>query len=292
MSFARHPSRAGARRRRWSPGAVLFGALFAMLGGAVAAGVILWSGLYDVSATLQHLRPTYALLDIGLRRSVVFHSRRIEVPALDDPALLARGEACFRRHCEQCHGGPGVARAAFALGLTPLPSSLSQASRDWTPAQLYWITSKGIKMTGMPAWEWRLDEHALWSVVAYLGVLPTLEPERYRMQATSTAACESEDRAFSVAAGDPERGRIAFHQYACTACHVIPGIVGPKAHTGPPLDAMGRRRTIAGVLPNSMENMQRWLRAPHAVSPRTAMPDLGVSPQHAADMAAFLARLE
>lgn len=294
MHRRRPPARVQDRRgRRWHPGSIILGAITATAVGIATASVALWAGVYDVAATEQHLRATYALLDIGLRRSVAFHARRIDVPRLDDAGLVARGEACFKQHCEQCHGGPGTARSTFALGLMPVPSSLSQASRDWTPAQLYWITRKGIKMTAMPAWELRLDEGALWSVVAFMLVLPRMGSERYRMQTASDAqACDGLDRQAAAAAGNPERGRIALQQYACTACHVIPGIVGPDSHTGPPLHAMGRRRTIAGVVPNTPDNMRRWLLAPHAISARTAMPALGVTPQHAADMASFLARLD
>ncbi|HWT73073.1 MAG TPA: hypothetical protein VN361_12890, partial [Oxalicibacterium sp.] len=35
--------------------------------------------------------------------------------------------------------------------------------------------------------------------------------------------------------GDPARGRIALTQYACHACHVIPGVTGSKVYVGPPL---------------------------------------------------------
>jgi hypothetical protein len=57
---------------------------------------------------------------------------------------------------------------------------------------------------------------------------------------------------------------------------------------GPPLDRIATRKYIAGMLPNTAENMLRWLRTPQDVNPRTAMPDLGVSERDARDMAAYL----
>jgi cytochrome c2 len=45
------------------------------------------------------------------------------------------------------------------------------------------------------------------------------------------------------------------------------------------------------VLPNSPENMARWLREPQRYAPLTAMPDLGVTERDARDMAAYLATL-
>jgi cytochrome c2 len=88
-----------------------------------------------------------------------------------------------------------------------------------------------------------------------------------------------------------ERGRRAIYQYACVTCHAIPGIVGSNAPVGPPLAGMAARGFIAGVLPASTDNLVWWLRAPHLVSERNAMPDLGVTEQDARDIAAYLMTL-
>jgi mono/diheme cytochrome c family protein len=262
---------------------------------AVGVAVLMYSGWYSVAATEQHLRPTFHALDIGLRRSVERHARSIEVPPLDSPAAAARGFACFKAHCEQCHGAPGVGRAEFAKGLLPVPSSLSQAAHDWLPAELYWITRHGIKMTGMPAWQFRIDEDSLWATVAFLQTLPGMSANQYAKLASTIAASECgsrEDEPARQVRGDPDRGRIAIQQYACTACHRIPGIVGPKSHTGPPLTAMGERKYIAGTLPNNFENLVRWLQEPKSVDPQTAMPDTGLNDTDARDIAAYLVRVK
>jgi mono/diheme cytochrome c family protein len=271
----------------------IIGLLIAL--GILGAAVLIYSGWYSVAATEQHLRPTFRLLDIGLRRSVEQHSRGIEVPPLESPAVHARGFACFKAHCEQCHGAPGIARAEFAKGLLPVPSSLSQAAHDWLPAELYWITRHGIKMTGMPAWQFRLDEEALWATVAFLLKLPGLSAREYAQlgRTTSQSDCGTrEGEQPRQVTGDPDRGRVVIQQYACTACHRIPGIVGPSSHTGPPLTAMGKRKYIAGILPNSFENMVRWLREPQSVDAQTAMPDTGLTDADARDIAAYLVRLQ
>jgi len=48
------------------------------------------------------------------------------------------------------------------------------------------------------------------------------------------------------------------------------------------------RKYLAGRLPNSPENMVRWIRDPRSISPQTLMPDLEVDEQAARDMAAYL----
>jgi cytochrome c1 len=41
-------------------------------------------------------------------------------------------------------------------------------------------------------------------------------------------------------------------------------------------------------LPNSADNLVRWIQHPRTIEPKTAMPDLGVSNQDARDIAAYL----
>jgi cytochrome c len=98
-------------------------------------------------------------------------------------------------------------------------------------------------------------------------------------------------RAPTAAAGDPDIGRDLIVSYGCGACHRIPGVKGADGLVGPPLDAMGRRSFIAGELANSPENMVRWITDPQAVEPGVAMPNLGLTPDEARQIAAYLAGL-
>jgi cytochrome c len=91
-----------------------------------------------------------------------------------------------------------------------------------------------------------------------------------------------------VAGGDPERGRAALVGFGCGSCHVIPGVRGARGMVGPPLSDFALRAYIAGQLPNQPENLMRWVQNPQAVEPGTAMPNLGVGPAVARDMAAYL----
>lgn len=88
--------------------------------------------------------------------------------------------------------------------------------------------------------------------------------------------------------GNPQQGRRLIVSYGCGSCHTIPGIYTARGVVGPPLYFFGRRTMIAGELPNTPENLVRWLRNPRAVEPATAMPALGLSEQQAQDIAAYL----
>ncbi|MGJ9417128.1 c-type cytochrome [Massilia sp. CMS3.1] len=105
------------------------------------------------------------------------------------------------------------------------------------------------------------------------------------------AGCGKQPAPRQVSGGDPAQGQRLMAQYQCTACHAIPEVPGAAGNAGPPLELFGRRSYIAGGIPNTPQQLTRWLDNPQAVKPGTAMPDLGVSPEEARHMAAYLLTL-
>ncbi len=105
-----------------------------------------------------------------------------------------------------------------------------------------------------------------------------------------SAGCmrERTKRAVANLGGNWRRGRQVIEQYHCGACHEIPGVPHAWGLVGSPLEKFGRRTMIAGVLPNTPANLERWLRSPKAVDPLTAMPDLGLNRQQRHDVTAYL----
>ena len=97
-----------------------------------------------------------------------------------------------------------------------------------------------------------------------------------------------ERKAAAMTGGDPARGKELIPHYGCESCHSIPGVAGARGQVGPPLDDVGRRSTLAGGLPNTPENLMRWIRDPKGIQPGTAMPTLGVSERDVRDIAAYL----
>lgn len=262
---------------------------------AAFAVLFVYFGVYNIAATRPHARPVYWLIETAGQRSIKWRARNIAVPDLAQPGKIARGFTLFTEHCVLCHGAPGVAPQEFAKGLEPGAPPLAQTGREWRPQELYWTIRHGIKMTAMPAWEYRLADDDVWALVAFLRVLPWLAPADYRALVASQSPPQELapiDAEPPREAGDARRGKIAFHQYACHMCHQVPGISGPQTHIAAPLNGIAQRRFIAGVLENTPQNMMLWIRHPQAVKPLSAMPDLGVTAAHAADIAAFLDTVE
>ncbi|MEW6704798.1 MAG: c-type cytochrome [Pseudomonadota bacterium] len=272
---------------------VILSLLSAALLAFAAAAAFVWLGLYDISALTSHTRPVYWLLETTMRQSVRARAAGIEAPSLREPQRLALGAACYRQHCVQCHGGPGVAPGAPGQGLQPLPGSLVDAARRWRPEEVYWITRHGIKMSGMPAWELRLSDEQLWAVVAFVDRLAEMSPADYG-QATAAAPgdCASPPSTADTRPLRPrsrrEQAQVALRQYACIACHRVPGVVGPDTEVGPPLEHFARRTALPGGLPNNRQNLVRWLLEPQQVHPGTAMPEMRLTEHHAALIADYL----
>ena len=90
------------------------------------------------------------------------------------------------------------------------------------------------------------------------------------------------------ALGDPARGAVLIAKEGCGSCHSIRQIAGAHGRVGPPLDNIAERSYIAGVLPNTPENLVAWVQAPQRVVPGNIMPDMGLSRRDAQDIAAYL----
>jgi cytochrome c oxidase subunit II len=74
---------------------------------------------------------------------------------------------------------------------------------------------------------------------------------------------------------DVARGREIFERTACINCHTIAGTAA-TGRFGPDLTHLMSRDTLAaGVVPNTRDNLRRWIQNPHAFKPGCLMPPMG-----------------
>src|SRR5438270_804059 len=78
------------------------------------------------------------------------------------------------------------------------------------------------------------------------------------------AACDAH-KTSAIPGASARHGAKLIAQIGCGACHAIPGIHGANGHVGPPLDNIGSRTIIAGVLPNTPDKLVAWLEAPQSI---------------------------
>lgn len=205
----------------------------------------------------------------------------------------------------------GLAATTLFVAGTSLVSGFPGALMLLAPAPLYPVHAPGVAHWGLTLLEdQQLAGLIMWVPVGLLYLVPIawlfvrlLADRRHQRPVTSGAlpvialalllplalsACsETAPRAEEPHA----QAKRLMTRLGCGACHEIPGVTGADGRIGPPLGGMADRTYIAGMVRNTPESMERWLRDPQAVSPGNAMPNVGATPAEARVMAAYLATL-
>lgn len=213
---------------RLKVGATWFAFFFVVL---VAGGFLFaWSGLYSVAASRGHWPGFNLILEFGMRSSVRTHALGIDVPDLEDPALVERGAGHFQGGCAPCHGAPGRLSNPIVHPMLPEPPSLGARVLTWKPNELFWIVKHGLKYTGMPAWAAQERDDEVWAIVAFLQRLPHMNADQYR-DVASLQIREQDVPIRALVQGGPVGTTIA----ACSRCHGMDG-AGRASGAFPRLD--------------------------------------------------------
>lgn len=197
---------------------ILVGGAAAAVLAMVAAALFVMSGLYNVSASREHLDMTTWLLDLVRRQSVRTYSLGVGEPPPQSDDAVRLGAAHYELGCAACHGAPGRPASPLQAAMLPSPPPFAESVLEWSPRQLHWIVLNGQKYTGMPSWiaSRRADE--VWPVVAFLERMPDLDAAAYRQ----LAGLADGRPAFGLELGAP-RARLQ----VCARCHGTPGAVPP-----------------------------------------------------------------
>src|SRR5439155_2288486 len=135
---------------------------------AGVAGIVIYSGVYNVGADVPHSRLVYGLLEQVQERSVANHARSISVPRdLNDPKRISAGAGLYAEMCAGCHLGPGIEPTEISRGLYPSAPELARGD-DLSAAEQFWTIKHGIKSTAMPAWGKTHNDELIWDMVAFV----------------------------------------------------------------------------------------------------------------------------
>lgn len=188
---------------------------------AVAAALLVYAGIYDVSARAGHLPPTAWLLHTAMRNSARTHALGIDVPPLDDERMIVRGATYFSVGCAACHGEPGNRTTPVVNEMTPRAPPLEPMIETWEVRELFWIVDNGIKYTGMPAWATPDRPDEVWDMVAFLLELPELGVEEYRRLAYQPGPRQEQGPAITHLDVD---ARVGSTLEQCARCHGFDGM--------------------------------------------------------------------
>ena len=84
-------------------------------------------------------------------------------------------------------------------------------------------------------------------------------------------------------------GEKLFLAKGCVGCHSLNAVGAPKGMIGPNLANVGARSFIgAGSFKNTDENLARWIQNPQLMKKGVLMPNLGVTPDEAKSLVAYL----
>ena len=199
---------------------------------------------------------------------------------------------------EMTYRDSGVITANEVVAPVGTPVKLNLASADTMHS--FWIPQVAGKTDLIPG-----NQRTLWFTPDREGVfygqcaeicgashanmrlrLVALSPENYQTWlAAAQKPAETPQAELAVT------GSQLFISKGCVNCHAVQG-VNTYNRTGPDLSHIGSRTSIAaGMLPNTRENMIRWLRYTDTVKPGVAMPNLGLSQEEAESLTAYLETL-
>ena len=146
------------------------------------------------------------------------------------------------------------------------------------------------------------DEFQGWvSHMQTLGPKPAKAADTPRADSVRTASAGAavqgpgkaggDSSAAAAAAQDPAyvAGEKLFLAKGCVGCHSLNAVDAPKGMIGPNLANIGARSYIgAGSFKNTDETLARWIQNPQAMKEGVLMPNLGVKPDEAKALVAYL----
>lgn len=151
----------------------------ALLVGVLAALAFIYSGIFNVAATVSDAAPLRWVLIATREASIERRAEEIQVPTLGSTEQVENGFRIFRQECAMCHTPPGRETTMMSKGLNPEALPAAELVADMDDAELFWVTKYGIRFTGMPAWGSSHNEQDIWSVVAFLRTAPNMAAADY-----------------------------------------------------------------------------------------------------------------
>jgi mono/diheme cytochrome c family protein len=112
-----------------------------------------------------------AAVHASVRRSA---SRDTALSPATDSLVIAGGRR-YMNDCIGCHGTPGKEPSKFGKSFYPPAPQFSDVGTEYTPRELMWIATHGIRMTGMgPKADYGVPSRG--TLVAFIHAVHTLPP--------------------------------------------------------------------------------------------------------------------
>lgn len=150
-----------------------------VVGGALITLILMYSGIFNVAATVVDSSPLNWALVTVREASIRLHSRDVQPGKPVAAADRDNGFRIYRQECVMCHTPIGRTPRPMAVGFNPQAPHFGADDDLMTPTQLFWVTKNGIRFTPMPAWGPSLSDKEIWDVVAFMETLPKTNAAEY-----------------------------------------------------------------------------------------------------------------
>ena len=125
-----------------------------------------------------------------LEATIAQHARNVSVPGdvigLKNPRsatedVMAEAREHWTEHCSICHGLDGRGDTTPGRNMYPQAPNMNDAqTQQRTDGELFYTISRGVRLTGMPAWEGEDSPEAIWDLVSFIRHLPQLTLEELK----------------------------------------------------------------------------------------------------------------
>lgn len=139
-------------------------------------------GLVDPRADIPINRLEQRVAMPALDAAVARRTLELTRPADSTEETLLAGLKLYEDHCAVCHGDGAHPTAALTDALYPRAPQFAKDAPDMSPTENLYITTHGIRLSGMPAWGRILSDEQLWQVtmfLAHMDHLPAAVAERW-----------------------------------------------------------------------------------------------------------------
>lgn len=192
---------------------ILLGVFITLMVILVASLIFIYSGWYNVSA----MEPEVGIIEWALKttknNSIESRTKNIFVPDLNDSIMINEGFEHYNEMCVSCHGAPGKEETELSKGLNPSAPFLVEHAKEIDPAELFWVTKYGIKMTGMPAWGKTHSDEQIWNIVAFMKKLPEISAEEYERMRNKSAIMDESQKQQGKSDEHPHSQNIGSHNH-------------------------------------------------------------------------------
>lgn len=160
----------------------------------VIAFLFVKTGNFPMGADAHTGKTEAKLADWAHDSWVNHHAPDMANPVAANDQTLMAGAALYQGNCASCHGGENYTKSPLGRGVYPgAPQFMrfvefqhahpQMKMRHGSPAQeqaradhSFYVIKHGIRFTGMPAWEDKMSDNDIWTLVTFMKNMGHLPP--------------------------------------------------------------------------------------------------------------------